>query len=156
MGKEIERKFLVVGDAWRQGSTSSIYRQGYLSTHKERTVRVRIAGAQGILTIKGLTRGATRDEYEYAIPVRDADEMLDQLCEKPIIEKTRYRLTVEGHTFEIDEFHGDNQGLIVAELELPSETAAFPRPSWLGREISDDARYFNSSLVKAPFRTWKP
>jgi adenylate cyclase len=154
VGKETERKFLVASDAWRKGAAGTLYRQGYLSTHKERTVRVRVVGKKGYLTIKGETQGATRDEYEYPIPVNDANHMLDALCEKPLIEKTRWTVRVEPHLWEIDEFHGDNQGLVVAEIELRSEDEPFAKPGWLGQEVTGDARYFNSHLVAHPFRTW--
>jgi adenylate cyclase len=154
MAKEIERKFLVVGDAWRAGAKGKRYRQGYLSTHKERTVRVRIAGEQAFLTIKGLTVGTARAEFEYPIPMQDAAEMLDGLCEKPIIDKIRYKVEHQGLTWEIDEFEGVNKGLIVAEVELPSEDAAFAKPSWAGEDVSSDRRYFNSNLIAKPFTTW--
>lgn len=154
MGKEIERKFLVQSQAWRAGAAGTLYRQGYLSTHKERTVRVRVVGNQGYLTIKGETRGATRDEFEYSIPIADANAMLDSLCEKPIIEKTRWTLRNAAHLWEIDEFHGANEGLVVAEVELASEDEPFARPAWLGEEVTGDKRYFNSHLVAHPFTTW--
>jgi adenylate cyclase len=154
VGVEIERKFLVRGDAWREGAKGKAYRQGYLSTHKERTVRVRIAGEQAFLTVKGLSVGASRAEYEYEIPVSDAGEMLDRLCEQPLIEKTRYKVAHEGFTWEIDEFLGVNRGLIVAEIELPSETTQFSKPTWVGEDVTDDRRYFNSNLISKPFSTW--
>ena len=121
MGKEIERKFLVRGDVWRSLATGTAYRQGYLNSAKERTVRIRTIDDRAFLTIKGLTVGATRAEYEYEIPVADCDAMLDALAEKPIIEKKRYKVPLEGLTWEIDEFFGDNTGLIVAEVDLKSE-----------------------------------
>ena len=154
MATEIERKFLVVSDAWRAGAQGKLYRQGYLSTHKERTVRVRIAGDKAFLTIKGLSVGASRAEYEYAIPVKDAAEMLDNLCEKPLIEKTRYKIEHGGFTWEIDEFDGVNKGLIVAEVELPSEDTVFTKPAWVGDDVTEDRRYFNSNLIAKPFTTW--
>jgi CYTH domain-containing protein len=154
MGKEIERKFLVTSDAWRAGAKGTLYRQGYLSTHKERTVRVRIAGEQAFLTIKGLTVGTTRAEFEYPIPVADAAQLLDNLCEKPLIEKTRFKVEHAGLVWEIDEFEGVNQGLVVAEVELASETQRFDKPSWAGADVSDDKRYFNSNLIAKPFTTW--
>lgn len=153
MGTEIERKFLVVGDAWREGATGTLFRQGYLSTHKERTVRVRREGEHAKLTIKGVTVGARRAEYEYPIPVADADDML-ALCEQPLIEKTRYAIRVGRHTFEVDEFHGANAGLIIAEVELADENEAFEHPAWLGAEVTHDARYFNANLVAMPFSRW--
>lgn len=154
MGKEIERKFLVKGDSWRAATHGKRYRQGYLSTVKERTVRARVAGDQGFLTIKGITVGAARAEYEYEIPLADANEMLDKLCERPIVEKTRYRLPQDDIVWEIDEFEGDNRGLIVAEVELKDEHQSYPKPDWLGKEVTGDPRYFNSNLVKKPFTTW--
>jgi adenylate cyclase len=154
VGKEIERKFLVTSDAWKQGATGKRYRQGYLSTHKERTVRVRIAGDAAFLTIKGLTIGTTRAEFEYPIPMADAAEMLDNLCEKPIIDKTRYKVEHGGLTWEIDEFEGVNKGLTVAEVELSSEAQQIDKPSWVGADVSDDKRYFNSNLIAKPFTTW--
>ncbi len=154
MAKEIERKFLVVGDAWRALASGTTFRQGYLSTVKERTVRVRTIGDKGFLTVKGITVGATRLEYEYEIPVADANEMLEGLCEQPIIEKDRYKIPYEGFTWEIDEFVGVNTGLIVAEIELPSEDQEFSRPDWIGEEVTGDPRYFNSNLIANPFTTW--
>lgn len=154
MGKEIERKFLVKGDSWRAQSHGKRYRQGYLSTVKERTVRVRTAGDKAYMTVKGLTQGASRAEYEYEIPFTDATEMLDTLCERPIIEKTRYRLPQDDIVWEIDEFEGDNRGLIVAEVELKDEHQSVRMPDWIGQEVTDDPRYFNANLVKKPFNSW--
>lgn len=154
MAKEIERKFLVEGDAWRALASGTRFRQGYLSTVKERTVRVRTVGGKGYLTVKGLTVGATRVEYEYEVPAADADEMLDALCEQPIIEKLRYRIPLDGMVWEIDEFEGVNRGLIVAEVELSSEAQTFARPDWIGEEIADDPRYFNSNLIAHPYSQW--
>lgn len=154
MGTEIERKFLVSGDGWRQDSTSTSFRQGYLSTVKERTVRVRSAGGQGWLTIKGVTVGTTRTEFEYEIPLDDANAMLDELCERPIIEKTRHIVDVDGTRWEIDEFGGVNEGLIVAEVELDSPDEAFTAPDWLGDEVTDDPRYFNANLIEHPYSQW--
>ena len=154
MGKEIERKFLVKGDSWRAQAHGKRYRQGYLSTVKERTVRVRVAGDQGYITIKGITVGAARAEYEYEIPLADANQMLDTLCERPIVEKTRYRIPQDDIVWEIDEFAGDNRGLIVAEVELKDEHQNYPKPDWLGEEVTGDPRYFNANLVAKPFTTW--
>ncbi len=153
MAKEIERKFLVSGDAWRQLATGTHYRQGYLSTVKERTVRVRTINEEAFLTIKGITRGVTRVEYEYPIPHADAVELLD-LCEQPIIEKHRYKIETGGLIWEVDEFHGVNEGLIVAEVELESEEQEFSRPDWIGEEVSGDPRYYNANLIANPFTTW--
>jgi adenylate cyclase len=154
MGKEIERKDLIKDDTWRKDASGTTYRQGYLSTVKERTVRVRTIDDKGFLTIKGITIGATRREYEYEIPMADANEMLDELCEKPIIEKTRFKISHAGLTWEIDEFAGVNQGLIVAEVELESEDQNIDFPPWVGEEVSGDPRYFNSNLIANPFANW--
>jgi adenylate cyclase len=154
MGTEIERKFLVSGTHWQQGAQGKRFRQGYLSVEKERTVRVRAVGEQGWLTIKGLTTGFTRVEFEYEIPVADAHKLLDELCHQPIIDKTRYEIPLGGHLWEVDEFHGVNEGLVVAEIELGSEHEEFERPAWLGEEVSHDPRYFNANLIKHPFRNW--
>ena len=153
MATEIERKFLVTSLAFKEGSSGEVFRQGYLSTHKERTVRVRLQGSMGKLTIKGLSVGASRSEFEYDIPTADAEQLL-VLCEKPLIEKTRYKVKQGSHTWEIDEFHGDNAGLIVAEIELSAEDEAFDKPRWVGQEVTDDRRYFNSNLIANPYKTW--
>lgn len=154
MAKEIERKFLVRGNSWRGQDGGKRYRQGYLSTVKERTVRVRTTGDKGFITIKGESVGATRSEYEYEIPLADANEMLDRLCERPLIEKTRYRVSHEGLAWEIDEFEGDNRGLIIAEVELKDETQSVTLPGWIGQEVTGDHRYFNANLVANPFSQW--
>jgi len=154
MGKEIERKFLVQGEDWRKLAKGTSYRQGYLSSVKERTVRVRTIDDKGFLTIKGVTVGASRAEYEYPVPGADADEMLTNLCEKPLIEKKRYKIPQASFTWEVDEFFGDNQGLIVAEIELPTEDARFDKPAWIGREVTGNPLYFNSNLTKHPFTRW--
>ena len=155
MAKEIERKFLVKGDAWRALAKGTTYRQGYLNSAKERTVRVRTAEDKAFLTIKGLTLGATRAEYEYAIPFDEGKAMLDALAEKPLIEKKRYKIPAGDLTWEIDEFLGDNAGLILAEVELKSEDQAFDRPAWLGDEVTGDTRYYNANPIKKPFRRWR-
>lgn len=155
MAKEIERKFLVKLAEWTPQGAGKYYKQGYLNSQKERVVRVRIAGDKGQLTIKGVTTGVTRAEFEYAIPVEEAGLMLDNLCEQPLIEKHRHKEVHGGKTWEIDVFHGDNEGLVVAEIELKSEDEAFERPAWLGPEVSSDPRYFNSNLLKNPYRNWK-
>jgi len=154
MAIEIERKFLVTGDDWKATAAVLLYRQGYLSTDKARTVRVRIAGARAFLTIKGLAAGIARPEFEYEIPVADATAMLDDLCLKPLIEKRRYTLECRGLRWEVDEFLGDNLGLVVAEVELDSADQAIELPAWVGQEVSDDPRYFNSSLIAHPFCMW--
>jgi adenylate cyclase len=154
MGKEIERKFLVKGDVWRDLAKGTSYRQGYLNSAKERTVRIRTINDQAFLTVKGLTVGATRAEYEYEIPLAECNAMLDALAEKPIIEKKRYKVPFAGLTWEIDEFFGENAGLIVAEVELESEGQAFRKPEWVGEEVTADPRYFNSNLIKHPYTRW--
>ena len=154
MGLEIERKFLVAG-AGRKGLAAGVrYRQGYLSRSGGPTVRVRIAGDEGFLTVKGAAHGLARAEFEYAIPVEDAAAMLDDLCEKTLVEKTRYRIPFGAHILEVDEFSGDNAGLVLAEVELRSADEEPDRPAWVGREVSSDPRYFNSNLAKRPFTTW--
>lgn len=156
MAKEIEKKFLVKSFEWKNQATGVAYRQGYLSTVKERTVRVRTVGEKGFLTIKGLTVGVTRSEFEYEIPAADANAMLNDLCERPLIEKNRYKVVHAGLTWEIDEFFGENNGLIVAEVELQDEQQKIDLPAWVGKDISGDPRYFNSNLIKNPFTKWQP
>lgn len=152
MPTEIERKFLVIADDWRQASGTRIC-QGYLSRDKNRTVRVRISGEHAFLTIKGANQGASRLEFDYAIPVADAEQLLS-LCEGPVIKKTRHIVLYEGFTWEVDEFLGDNAGLVVAEIELESENQAFPLPAWIGLEVTNDPRYYNSNLTMRPFSQW--
>lgn len=161
MATEIERKFLVKGEQWRRQSqlketlaTGRVYRQGYLSTKKDCSVRVRLVGEQGYLTIKGLSQGISRAEYEYSIPLEEAQEMLDNLCDRPLIEKTRYKIELAGLTWEVDEFAGENQGLIVAEVELTDENQIIELPDWIDKEVSDDPRYYNVNLVQHPFSQW--
>ena len=154
MGVEIERKFLPAGDGWRALGEPVLLRQGYLSSNPERTVRVRVEGGQGTMTIKGKSVGATRGEWEYPIPLADANELLNRLCEQPIIEKYRRRIPFAGNVWEVDEFLGANQGLVVAEVELDAEEQQFDKPAWIGAEVTDDARYFNSSLIRNPYSTW--
>ena len=154
MAQEIERKFLVRGDAWRQLGTSQYYCQGYIPTQGKQTVRIRITGDRGYLTLKGPVIGLTRPEFEYPIPVEDARTMLETLCLKPCIEKTRYRIPWGDWVWEVDEFMGDNAGLIVAEVELQTEDQALTLPDWIGPEVSGDPRYYNASLVKHPFKDW--
>ncbi|WP_410499802.1 CYTH domain-containing protein [Chitinibacter sp. S2-10] len=153
MAIEIERKFLLLNEGWRaQVRQSTRIAQGYLNADPERTVRVRIKGDTGFLTIKSKNEGISRLEFEYPIPIADALEML-KLCPN-VLDKTRHLVEIDGHTFEIDEFHGLNDGLIVAEIELESETASYPQPDWLGAEVSGDARYYNSALSKKPYSSW--
>ena len=153
MAQEIERKFLVQSEEWRTLAKATRYRQGYLSSVKERVVRVRTIDDEGFLTIKGINEGLTRLEFEYDVPLEDAASLLE-LCEKPLIEKNRCKITLDGLVWEVDEFFGDNAGLIVAEVELESEDQAFEKPSWVGEEVSGDPRYFNSNLIQNPFTTW--
>ena len=154
MGKEIERKFLVTGEGWRAMATGENFRQGFLSTEKERTVRVRVAGRKGTLTIKGKSNGISRAEYEYEIPVGDAEKLLDELCHRPIIEKVRHTLEFGGKTWEVDVFAGENLGLVVAEVELEDENQSVELPDWVGQDVSDDPRYFNANLVSHPYSRW--
>lgn len=154
MGKEIERKFLLADESWRGLGSGTEFRQGYLSTDPDRNVRVRTKGDRAFLTIKGRTEGITRLEFEYEIPTDDANRLLDSLCERPLIEKTRFKVELGGLVWEIDEFRGENEGLVVAEVELESEEQAFERPPWLGDEVSHDPRYLNSNLVRRPYTTW--
>ena len=146
MGIEIERKYLVKGTDWKKGTKAQLYQQGYLSSHADRTVRVRRADDQGYITIKGKSEGARRVEYEYAIPLQDALELLHHLCEQPIIEKARYRIEYEGLVWEVDEFQGENTGLIVAEVELSDEHQKVILPPWVDREITLELKYYNSQL----------
>ncbi|WP_455380911.1 CYTH domain-containing protein [Acidihalobacter prosperus] len=156
MPTEIERKFLVTSDEWRQHvSKSSNFRQGYLGAAKTSSVRVRLSDDNANLNIKSVTLGVSRLEYEYQIPVKDAQEMLDKLCHKPLIEKVRHIVYHEGHCWEIDEFYGINQGLIVAEIELDSVDEQFSLPEWAGREVTDEARYYNVALALTPYSEWK-
>lgn len=153
MADEIERKFLVVGDGWRGGASGLRYVQGYLSRDPERIVRVRRAGEKAFLTIKGLARGVSRKEFEYSVPLADAEELL-RLCLRPLIEKVRTVVEYHGKRWEVDEFAGENAGLVVAEIELTREEEPFDRPPWAGQEVSDDPRYSNSSLCERPFTKW--
>jgi adenylate cyclase len=155
MGIEIERKFLVVGEGWRGLAEGVTYRQGYLASRDGITVRVRVAGETGYLTIKGASQGISRAEYEYVIPLDDAIELLDTLCDRPLIEKIRYRIHWEGLLWEVDEFMGANQGLIVAEVELTDADQLIHLPDWIGSDVSDDPRYFNVSLTRFPYREWR-
>lgn len=152
MGLEIERKFLVT-DAWHPESPGVSIKQGYIAKSAELLVRVRTAGDRGFLTLKGRTEGVTRAEYEYAVPVKDAEELL-ALAGGPTIEKTRYRVPFGAHIWEVDVFSGANEGLVVAEIELARADEPFERPPWLGAEVSEDPRYYNANLVAHPFRAW--
>ncbi|GAA6618590.1 CYTH domain-containing protein [Scytonema sp. NUACC26] len=154
MAREIERKFLVKGDSWRNLAEGSAYRQGYIATQRGATVRIRIVGDRGYITIKGPTVNYSRAEFEYSIPLEDAEEMLDTLCQQPLIEKIRYKVEWGGLIWEIDEFEGVNKGLILAEVELNDEKQQIELPAWVGEEVSSNPRYFNSNLVKNPFSQW--
>ncbi|MCH8503673.1 MAG: CYTH domain-containing protein [Ectothiorhodospiraceae bacterium] len=155
MATEIERKFLVVSDDWRACvQRSQPMRQGYLSGGRKGSIRVRIAGYRAWLNIKSATLGVRRLEFEYAIPLQDAAEMLERLCDGPLVEKVRHEVPLGDHLWEVDEFQGENAGLIVAEVELADEDETFTMPSWAGEEVSNDPRYYNVSLVKSPYSTW--
>ena len=154
MGVEIERKFLVIGDQWKSQAEPVSYRQGYLNLDPLRNVRVRTGGGQGFLTVKGKSTNLSRPEFEYEIPFSDAEQLLE-LCEGALIEKKRYKIPSGNHVWEVDEFFGDNQGLVVAEIELTSEEEAFVKPDWIGEEVSHDPKYINARLVQNPFSSWK-
>ncbi|MDH5407258.1 MAG: CYTH domain-containing protein [Gammaproteobacteria bacterium] len=156
MAIEIERKFLLKNDQWKQSADQGcFYKQGYLVGSKQASVRVRIEGDEAFLNIKSATLGIYRKEYEYPVPLDDANELLTDLCEQPLIEKTRYHVQHQGHDWEIDVFTGDNQGLVVAEIELETEESVFEKPDWLGEEVSEDPKYYNVSLVSHPYKDWK-
>jgi adenylate cyclase len=155
MGIEIERKFLVVGDGWKNQVQGDIIRQGYLSSDPSRVVRIRVMNHDAFITIKSSTNGLFRNEWEYPIPLADAENMLAHLCQRPLIEKVRYRIPHEGMVWEVDAFLGENAGLLVAEIELESEDQAFALPAWVGREVTDDPRYYNVSLTQNPYQMWK-
>lgn len=156
MGQEIEKKFLVTSDEFKkQASKETRITQGYISSVPERTVRVRIKGKSGFITIKGIGNdsGASRFEWEKEISVSEVDDLL-KICEPGVIDKTRYEVKLGNHTFEVDEFYGENQGLVVAEVELENENDQFEKPSWLGAEVTGDVKYYNSMLMKTPFTKW--
>ncbi len=155
MALEIEHKFLLANDDWRQEVKDSVYyKQGYLSNSPTSSIRVRISAQQAWLNIKSATIGNHRQEFEYEIPLADADAILDALCHKPLIEKVRHFVHRDQHIWEIDEFLGDNEGLIVAEIELNALDEAFNKPVWLGTEVTEDLRYYNNNLCKNPFKNW--
>jgi adenylate cyclase len=151
---EIERKFLVIKEKWKPSTEGVFFKQGYLNSDPERTVRVRVAGEKAFLTVKGKTTGTVRLEFEYSIPVSEANEMLD-MCHNPVIEKTRYDISYKGFLWEVDVFKRGNEGLIIAEIELEHEEQFFDKPDWVGEEVTYDKRYFNSYLSKNPFSGWK-
>lgn len=154
MAIEIERKYLVKDCTYKSFIRGFLYKQGYLLSDSERVIRVRTINNKGYITIKSKVVGITRFEYEYEIPLEDAEEMLTLLCEKPIIEKHRYKYDYMGFTWEIDEFHGQNEGLILAEIELEDENSAFSKPEWIGEEVTGIAKYYNSNLIKNPYSEW--
>jgi adenylate cyclase len=155
MGMEIERKFLVVNDNWRSRVESeSVLKQGYLTAQPTIAVRVRIDGEKAQLTIKSGSVGISRSEFEYEIPPRDAEEMIESLVTGSVIDKTRYKVRCGDHLWDLDLFHGDNTGLVMAEVELASESETFELPDWVGEEVSDDPRYFNANLINHPYCDW--
>lgn len=155
MAKEIERKFRLRSDAWRaEVRRSTLLRQGYLANTARASIRVRLEGERALLSVKGMQPGLTRDEYELPVPVADAREMLEQLCEGIPVEKWRHLVVHQGSEWEIDEFLGENAGLVIAELELEAEDAAFARPPWLGPEVTHEERYYNFRLSQRPYRHW--
>lgn len=154
MAQEIERKFLVDTARWTPSGHGTHLVQGYLSSHPERVVRIRIAGERAKLTIKGKTEGISRIELEYDVPLADAEQMLS-MCERPLIDKHRHEERVGAHTWEIDVFHGDNDGLVIAEIELAAEDETFEKPPWAGADVSHDPRYYNANLLKAPYSSWR-
>lgn len=156
MAIEIEHKFLLANDRWReQVCRSENFIQGYLNSDASCSIRVRICAERAWLNIKSATPGTQRQEFEYAIPVADADEIIRQLCRRPLIEKIRHFIVNGAHIWEIDEFGGDNQGLIIAEIELSTAGEVFNKPEWLGMEVTDDLRYYNNNLVSHPYNSWK-
>lgn len=155
MAVEIERKFLVTSAAWRaDAARSESLRQGYLANTARSSIRVRVAGSAAWLSVKSMTPGVSRLEFEYPIPLPDAAILLDQLCDGPRVDKVRHVVPVDGHEWEVDEFLGDNAGLVVAELELDRPDGAFTRPPWLGAEVTHEARYYNFNLAARPYAAW--
>ena len=155
MAKEIERKFLIINDSWKQSVTRSVHIiQGYLANTDRGSIRVRIGADKASLNIKSMTLGISRTEYDYPIPLDDARNLVLNFCMQPVIEKQRYFVEVGRHIWEIDVFEGQNQGLVVAEIELNDPDETFSKPAWTGKEVSDDPRYYNVSLVQHPYRDW--
>jgi CYTH domain-containing protein len=154
MGIEIERRFLVIGDEWKEGAVGTYYRQGYLSFSKEGVLRIRIAGEKAFLTVKSSRDDLTALEYEYEVPMTDAHDMLRKLCERPPVEKIRHSVPYGGMTWDIDLFIGDNEGLVIAEIELADPEQAIALPPWVGKEITADRRYLNASLYHNPYKEW--
>jgi len=154
MGVEIERKFLIDETLLPQLTDGHTIKQGYIQTADRNTVRVRVSDDKAFLTLKSSSTGATRLEFEYPVPLEDAEQMLENLCQKPFIDKKRYLIEHEGHTWELDIFEGENKGLIVAEVELESENEAFALPAWVKEEVTTDKRYANSNLIQNPYSNW--
>lgn len=154
MAVEIERRFKVVGDGWRKLAEGVQYRQGYLSVEKERTVRVRVVGDQAWLTLKGHISEISRHEFEYPIPVAEAQTIMDAMCPM-VVDKLRYRIEFGGFIWEVDEFFAENAGLVLAEIELPGEDTPYDKPDWLGEEVTFDGRYTNAHLSKHPYTRWE-
>ncbi len=155
MATEIERKFLITSDEWRHDADAGIQiTQGYMGSNEKSSVRIRINGDSANINIKSKTIGAQRSEYEYAIPLNEANEILTALCDRPYIDKTRYHVNHQGHVWEVDVFAGDNEGLVVAELELTRVNETFSLPSWIGSEVTEDPRYYNICLVTHPYKSW--
>ncbi|WP_448518951.1 CYTH domain-containing protein [Rhodoflexus sp.] len=155
MPVEIERKFLVKNQDWKKNAEAKVFRQGYLCNDSKKTVRVRVAGDTAFITIKGSAQYISRAEFEYPVPVEDALYMLNALCDGPLIEKTRYYVPYKGLIWEVDEFEGDNSGLIIAEVELTHEDQEIPLPPWAGQEVTGDERYYNANLVHNPYKNWR-
>lgn len=154
MGIEIERKFLLADTSILETAQGIRCRQGYIFSDRSKTVRVRTMDHQGYLTIKGPAKGIAKLEFEYEIPLNEAEELLDALCQKPLIEKNRYKIPFEGFVWEVDLFFGQNEGLVIAEIELEDEEQHFPKPGWIGQEVTGDSRYYNASLATNPFTAW--
>ena len=153
MAVEIERRFVVIGDAWRGLAPGVQYRQGYLSVEKERTVRVRVVGDQAWLTLKSNISNVSRHEFEYPVPLADAQTIMAAMCPM-VVDKLRPRIEHGGFVWEVDEFFGDNAGLVLAEIELPDESTRFDKPAWIGEEVTEDGRYTNAYLSKNPYSRW--
>jgi len=154
MGKEIERKFLVNSHEFRSKAKGSVIKQGFLNTDPQRVVRIRVRDDHAYLTIKGKSKGMERTEFEYEIPVDDANSMIEELCLKPVIEKIRYVVVFGNHTWEIDEFRGENEGLVIAEVELKNENEDLILPDWIGKEVTGNHKYYNNNLINNPYKTW--
>jgi CYTH domain-containing protein len=155
MGTEIERKFLVNKEKWSQVTKEkkALYRQGYIVSDPEKSIRVRLTDKEAFITIKGLTTGASRAEFEYSIPVTDAQQLLDGFCDS-VVSKTRNFIHYDNKLWEVDEFSGDNEGLIIAEIELDSEEEQFSRPDWVDKEVTGEKKYYNLNLAKDPYKNW--